>query len=220
MKTEWEFLTKTIYDPAIFWTMAVAVATVVLALATVALVLVGALPLVRAKKAELAERFREELLAPETKKLFFLASHGFLEFVRNQKNGVEGMPYFAIVHVQPPILKERMDQIYLGQRIVMTFEMDDQLLAPLQEMAYYVDKKAIRFADAFRIFGDYVDICFSNPEILNYITWIRRKPGAAGVYKSLEELHKRMRSHDAKRRAKGKKNPGDQIVEKDAPASH
>jgi hypothetical protein len=205
MKPELEFLTKTIYEPEVFWAMLVAVATVILTVATVALVFVGAMPLVRAKKAELAERFREELLAPETKKLFFLASHGFLEFVRNEKNGVEGMPYFAIVHVEPPIVKERMDQIYGDQRIVMTFEMDDQLLAPLQEMAYYVERKSIRFNDAFRIFGDYVDICFSNAEILKYITWIRRKPGAAEVYKSLEELHKKMKAHNEKRRANEKK---------------
>jgi hypothetical protein len=47
MEAEWEWLTRTIYDPSIFWVMVTAVATVLLFLATLALVLVGAIPLVK-----------------------------------------------------------------------------------------------------------------------------------------------------------------------------
>jgi hypothetical protein len=70
MKPEWEFLTKTIYDPAIFWVMVTAIATVALVLATIGLVWIGLIPLVRSKKAELAERFKEELLTPSAQRIF------------------------------------------------------------------------------------------------------------------------------------------------------
>jgi len=78
MEPEWEFWTKTIYDPAIFWAMVTAVATVTLVFATIGLVWIGLIPLVRNRKAELAERFKEELLTPSAKGIFFLAAHGFL----------------------------------------------------------------------------------------------------------------------------------------------
>jgi hypothetical protein len=38
MEPQWEFLTKGIYDPAIFWTMVTAIATVLLVVATFCLV--------------------------------------------------------------------------------------------------------------------------------------------------------------------------------------
>jgi hypothetical protein len=80
MKPQWEFLVKTIYDPAIFWVMVTAVATVLLVAATVVLVWIGLIPLINARKAEFADRFRSELLSPTAEKIFFLVSHGFVEF--------------------------------------------------------------------------------------------------------------------------------------------
>ncbi|HEU0047819.1 MAG TPA: hypothetical protein VFQ43_09480, partial [Nitrososphaera sp.] len=80
MKPEWEFITKTIYDPAIFWAMVTAVATVLLVAATVGLVWIGLIPLINARKAEFADRFRSELLSSSAEKIFFLVAHGFVEF--------------------------------------------------------------------------------------------------------------------------------------------
>lgn len=80
MKAECEFLTKTIYGPAFFWAMVTAVATVLLVAATVGLVWVGLIPLINARKAEFADRFRSELLSPSAEKIFFLVAHGFAEF--------------------------------------------------------------------------------------------------------------------------------------------
>jgi hypothetical protein len=85
MKPELEFLTKTIYEPEVFWAMLVAVATVILTFATVALVFVGAIPLVRAKKADSRRDFARSCWRQKLRKLFFLVSHGFLEFVRRGK---------------------------------------------------------------------------------------------------------------------------------------
>jgi hypothetical protein len=202
MKAEWEFLTKTIYDPAIFWVMVTAVATVALVLATIGLVWIGLIPLVRSKKAELAERFKEQLLTPSAQRIFFLAAHGFLTFVIDKQSRDREIGYFAIIKLNENIMQQRLDQMFGDQRIVMTFEMDDEILSPLEEVAYYEKHGEVEFEDVYRIFGDYIDVCWSNSEIVKYIEWLRAKM-KADAYKNMEALHKKLRKHYEKLRAKG-----------------
>jgi hypothetical protein len=202
MEPQWEFWTKTIYDPAIFWAMVTAVATVLLVVATILLVWIGLIPLVRNKKAELAERFKEELLTPSAQGIFFLAAHGFIIFaVDKRPNGGE-IGYFAIIKLNENIMQQRLDQMFGDQRIVMTFEMDDEILAPLEEVAYYEKHGEIAFEDVYRIFGDYIDVCWENAEIVKYIHWLRTTM-KADAYKNMETLQKRLRAHYEKLRSKG-----------------
>jgi|GEM_PF-3817328 len=203
MEPEWEFVTKSIYDPAIFWAMVAALATVALVVATIGLVWVGLVPLVRSSKAELAERFKEELLTPPAQGIFFLAAHGFLEFVIDRQTEGREIGYFVIIKLNENIMQERLDQKFGEQRIVMTFEMDDEILSPLEEVAYYERHGEIEFEDVYRIFGDYIDVCWSNPEIVKYINWVRSTM-KADVYKNMEALHKKLREHNEKLRAKRK----------------
>jgi hypothetical protein len=202
MEPQCEFWTKTIYDPAIFWAMITAVATVLLVVATILLVWIGLIPLVRNKKAELAERFKEELLTPSAQGIFFHASHGFLTFaVDKRPNGGE-IGYFAIIKLSENIMQQRLDQMFGDQRIVMTFEKDDEILAPLEEVAYYEKHGEIEFEDVYRIFGDYIDVCWENGEIVKYIHWLRAHM-KKGAYKNMEALQKRLRAHYEKLRMKG-----------------
>ena len=202
MKPQWEFWTKTIYDPAIFWAFVTAVATVLLVVATILLVWVGLIPLVRSKKAELAERLKTELLTPRAELMFFLVAHGFLKFaVYKRPNGSE-IGYFEIIKADENIIQDRMRQIVGEQRIFMTYEMDDYLLSPLEEVAYYTERKEIAFKDAYRIFGDYIDACWQNKEVVKYIDWLR-KHLKADAYRRTEALQKTLRAHYEKLKAKG-----------------
>jgi hypothetical protein len=183
--------------------MLTAVATVALVLATIGLVWIGLIPLVRSKKAELAERIKEELLTPSARRIFFLASHGFLKFVIDKQGGEREIGYFMIIKPSENIMQQRLDQMFGDQRIVMTFEMDDEILAPLEEVAYYEKHHEMRFKDVYRIFGDYFDVCLSNLEIVKYINWVRSHL-KADAYKNMEALQKKLRAHYEKLRAKGK----------------
>jgi hypothetical protein len=202
MEPEWEFLTKSIYDPAVFWAMVAAVATVALVFATIGLVWIGLIPLVRNKKSELAERFKEELLTPSAQGIFFLAAHGFLTFVVDKQSGDREIGYFAIIKLNENIMQQRLDQMFGDQRIVMTFEMDDDILAPLEEVAYYEKHGEIEFEDVYRIFGDYIGVCWSNAEIVKYINWLRARM-KSNAYKNMEALQKKLRKHFETLRGKG-----------------
>ena len=190
METQWEFLTKTIYDPAVFWAMVTAIATVLLVIATVALVWVGILPLVRARRADLGERFRAELLRPSTQRIFFLASHGLFQF--QNEDGTTGIGYFMIIQAQENIIEQRLRQMLGEQRIILTFEMDDEFLSPLEEMARDEDKHVLEFEYVFRNFGDYIDVAARNEEIHRYIMWIRKKANDPNLYSNIEKLHAKL----------------------------
>jgi hypothetical protein len=148
---------------------------------------------VRARRAELAESFRAELLTPSAQKIFFLVSHGFLQF---KVDGTTQRGFFMIIDPQENIIKQRLQQIFEDQRIVLTFEMDDEFLQPLEEPAHYEEKKVIPFEDVNRMFADYVDVAMNNSALKEYISWLR---GIAGwnVYANLERLHAKLKAHKA-----------------------
>jgi hypothetical protein len=196
MEPRWEFLTKTIYDPAIFWAMVTATATVLLVFATIALVWVGVIPLVRERKAEFAERFRLELFTPGAQKIFFLAAHGFLRFEVDASSGVG---FFMIIQAQENIIEQRLRQIFGEQRSVLTFEMDDQFLAPLEEVAHYESIGVIDFEDVYRSFADFVDVAVTNRAIQEYVQWLRKRAGWK-VYAQLETLHAKLKAAEKKRK--------------------
>jgi hypothetical protein len=99
-------------------------------------------------------------------------------------------------------MQERLEQIVGKQRIVMTFEMDDYFLAPLEEVAYYEKHHELDFNDVYRIFGDYIDVCWQNSEIVKYIKWVRANY-KANVYRNMEALQTKLRSHYEKLKSKG-----------------
>jgi hypothetical protein len=197
MKPEWEFLTKTIYDPAIFWAMVTAVATVLLVAATVGLVWIGLIPLINARKAEFADRFRSELLSSSAEKIFFLVAHGFVEF---RVDPTTKRPYFFIIEASENIIKQRIEQMLDGQRIILTFEIDDEILSPLEEVAYYEEKKVLDFDYVYETFADHIDVFMSNKEVVKYITWMRETTGM-DVYRKLEKLHAKIKQHAAEVKA-------------------
>lgn len=189
MHPEWEWLTKTIYDPAVFWAMVTAVATLLLVGATIGLVWIGIIPLVKTQRADLGERFRSELLRPAAQRIFFLASHGLFQFQTDPNTGIG---YFLIIQARENIVEQRLRQLLGEQRIVLTFEMDDEFLSPLEEMARDEEKKILDFEYVFRNFGDYVDVAMRNEQIQRYVMWLRERASNPDLYKYLGKLHAKL----------------------------
>jgi hypothetical protein len=111
------------------------------------------------------------------------------------RTGIEGMAFFQIQQMEGNIFQQRLNQIAGEQRIVMTYEIDDRILAPLEEVAFYERDGELDFEDVFRVFGTYFDIVFSNREIRRYITWLRER--ASDAYRNAENLYERMNELNA-----------------------
>ncbi len=150
----------------------------------------------RERKAEFAERFRLELFTPGAQKIFFLAAHGFLRF---EVDATSGVGFFMIIQAQENIIEQRLRQIFGEQRSVLTFEMDDQFLAPLEEVAHYESIGVIDFEDVYRSFADFVDVAVTNKAIQEYVQWLRKQAGWK-VYAQLETLHAKLKAAEKKRK--------------------
>jgi hypothetical protein len=142
-------------------------------------------------RAEFADRFRAELLSSSAEKIFFLVAHGFVEFRLDPSTK---RPYFFIIEASENIIKQRLEQMLDGQRIILTFEMDDEILSPLEEVAYYEQKNVLDFDYVYETFAEHIDVFMSNEEVVEHITWMRKTTGM-DVYRKLEKLHAKIKQH-------------------------
>jgi hypothetical protein len=170
MKTDWEFLTRTIYEPEVFWAMLTAVATL-------SLVFLAAAPLwdlAKTRRTELARRLREE----------FRACH----------------------HGSSAVL----DSATLGDTVVLSsFEIDDYLLNPLEEVALLAFAKSITFDDVYAFFGNFIKSTVENEEIQKHIHNIRTNYRSPNAWSDVEQIVPALNRLDERRlkRLSQKPNP-------------
>ena len=120
MTTEWEFLTKSLFDPAIFWTLATA-------LATMALILVAywqLRSLARTSRSDFLFCLRNEFFTEESRRLIFLAEHELLEF------HADPIPYFEIVTGGEPSLGPRLEELGIPRKSISAYIVEDVLFGP------------------------------------------------------------------------------------------
>jgi hypothetical protein len=124
MKPEWEWLTRTIYDPGIFWSMVTAVGTLLLFVATGALIGVGywqLQELIQTSKADFAYRMKRDFFTAEVRRLIFLVEHNFLDFYQPASE----IPWFGIVQQPDGPVRNRMRELRAEGGKIGTFDVDD-----------------------------------------------------------------------------------------------
>ena len=178
--SEWEFLTKTIFDPAVFWTMLTAVATVFL-------VFFAALPLrelAKTRRTELVRRFKEDFLTPRINAIMFLIDHNLIEYGQD----ADTTPFFSFARISNDPAQARI-QGTLGDTVVLSiFEIDDDILNPLEEVAVLAFARSITFEDVYALFGNFIQSVVQNEAIQTHIRDMRRNSGAANAYRNLERI--------------------------------
>lgn len=203
MNPEWEFLTKTLYDPAIFWSMATAVCTFLLVLATAALVWVGFVQLrqlVKTSKADFVDRLKRDFFTVEARRLIFLVEHDFLDF--HQPAGE--IPYFTIRPVAAVPMRNRMRELEVEGGSISTFTFDDVLLGPLEDVATFEAIGNVELETVYSFFSAYIDDVMTNTALLSYIHWARQDSNAPDLYVNLERLHQKLAAYDSVTTAKSR----------------
>jgi hypothetical protein len=190
MKPEWEFLTKTIFDPGVFWAMLTAVATA-------SLVFVAVLPLrdlAKTRRTELVRRLRDDFLTARIKAIMFLINHNFLEYVEH----AGATPFFSFARIGGDPSRNLIREA-LGDTVVLSiFEVDDDLLNPLEEVAVLAFTKSITFEDVYALFGSFMKSTVENEAIQNHIHDMRRNQGAMNAFMNLERIVPKLNRLDAK----------------------
>jgi len=196
MEPQWEWLTRTVYDPSVTWVAITATLTLVLAICA----LIPLWSVARTKKTELAWRLRDDFWTARVKAILFLVNHGMLRYMSGNP------PYFTFAAISSdparPLIQEA-----LGDRVeISSFEIDDELLNPLNEAAALAFEHSISFEDVYALFGNFIKSISQNEEVQKHIAHIRTLDKRHDSWSYLEHIVPTLDRLDAKflKRAKVK----------------
>ncbi len=154
----------TFCQPDTFWAMVAALATV--ALAGIAYYQLKAL--VVTGKADFIYRLKKHFFTAKTRRLIFLAKNDLLKF------HPETIPYFEVLKADDPELMPRMKDLGITSSSVSTYELNDLLLGPLEDVGMLHQGGNIALHQAFDEFYMYFEICAKNEAIQAYIENCRK----------------------------------------------
>jgi len=178
VKPELEFLTKTIYDPAVFWVMITAVATIFL-------VILAAVPLrdlAKTRRTDLVRHLRADFWTLRMRAIMFLIDHNLIEYQE------DAIPFFSFARPSDNPARVWLSQIWGDTVVLSTFEIDDELLNPLEEVAILAFAKSISFKDVSALFGNFMRSTSENEEIRRDVQDVRRRQESANAWMNLERI--------------------------------
>jgi hypothetical protein len=193
MKPEWEFLTQTLFDPAVFWTMATAVATIVL----VFVAYWQLRSLARTSRSDFLYRLKNDFFNDEARRLTFLAEQGLLKF-----HSEDDIPYFEILRRDDPDVAERMKELGIKGSSVSVYMVDDKLLGPMEDIGVLEKLRQVSLEEVYEVFVSYLNICIESPGLKEYLDWSRKDPEDDDVYDNLLYLYKKLKEETPQIRQK------------------
>ena len=175
--------------------MATAVSTFLLCIATAALIGVGYLQLrqlIQTNGADFADRMKRDFFTTEARRLIFLVEHNFLDFYHPASE----IPWFGIVQQPDGPIRNRMRELHADGGKIGTFDVDDVLLGPLEDVAFFEKTGKLDLETVYSFFGSHIEDVMTNKALLDYIAWARRDANASDIYINLEYLHKKLKKYD------------------------
>jgi hypothetical protein len=86
-----------------------------------------------------------------------------------------------------------------GTELFSCYELDDQLLGPLENVGIFECIGAVELSSVYDVFGYYILMVWEHVEIQRYIEWQRKQPYSWDVYERLEMLHQRCEAFRTKK---------------------
>jgi hypothetical protein len=192
MSPEWEFATKSLFDPAVFWSM-------VTAIATAALIFVAwrqLSSLAKTSRSDFLFRLRKDFFTEEARKLIFLAEYDLLRFHHDE------IPYFETVIGGSPAVIERMKDLKIERGAISTYFVDDFLLGPLEDMGVLENMGLVSLEEVYESFFTYLSICVENTAIKQFLEFARTDQKDWDVYDNLLSLYNKLQKQAPRIRAK------------------
>jgi len=184
MHSQWEWLTRTIYDPAIFWSMVSAIATVVFLIVAWRQLR----SLAKTSRSDFLYRLKSDFFTKEARQLVFLANEDLLHF-----HVEPDIPYFEIIDRNNPGVTDRLKELDIEAKSISIYSVDDVLLGPMEDIAVFEKLKLIGRNEVYEVFGEYLNICVRSQGLKEYLEWSREGPTNADVWKNLLNLHHKLK---------------------------
>ena len=155
------------------------------AVATVFLVILAAVPLwnlAKTRRTDLVRHLRDDFWTPRVRAIMFLIDHNLIEYFEDPT------PFFSFARISDDPARSLMSDMFGDSIVLSTFEIDDELLNPLEEVAVLAFAKSISFEDVYAFFGSFIKSTVENAEIRKHVRSIRTQKGAANAWMSLERI--------------------------------
>jgi hypothetical protein len=129
---------------------------------------------------------KSDFFTEQARKLVFLIERGLIKFEDAE------IPYFSILDFNKPELKPRLQELGITEPTISTYFLDDIMLGPLEDVAFYLNEKRITKKQVYAVFSYYISICAESPAIQDYKKACGRRPGESDIYGELDRLEKLM----------------------------
>lgn len=179
-----EFLRTTFSDPAIFWAM-------VTALATISLIYVAWWQLrsiARTSRSDFLYRLKSDFFTDEARRLVFLAENELLKF-----HPEDQIPYFEILRSGGPGGADRMRELSIEGNTISVYLVDDTLLGPMEDIGVLEKLGQVSLEEVYEVFVTYLNICVESPGLKEYLEWSRKDPEDYDVYDNLLHLYEKLK---------------------------
>lgn len=183
MQPEWEFLTKTIYDPGVFWVMLTAISTVVLVIVAWSQLR----SLAKTSRSDFLYKLKKDFFTDEARRMIFLFEQGLVEFQPGE------MPYFKVVAREQAGLSARMKELGIVGHSVSAYAVDDALLGPMEDLGVLEELGLVNLREVYEVFVTYINICVESEAMKEYLGYCRRDPSDEDVYDNLLRLYRRLK---------------------------
>jgi hypothetical protein len=127
-------------------------------------------------------RLKSDFFNEQARKLVFLIEQDLLKFEDAE------IPYFSIPEFNKPELKPRLQELGITESTISMYVLDDIILGPLQDAAFYLREKRITKNQAYAVFSYYICICSKSPAIQAYKEFCRKGLGKSDIYAELDWL--------------------------------
>jgi len=184
MKPAYEFLTRTLFDPAIFWAMVTAVATIVLILVAYWQLR----SLAKTSRSDFLYRLKSDFFNEEARRLVFLAEYDLLKF-----HAQDQVPYFEIIGRERPGIADRMRELGIAGDSISVYLVDDVLLGPMEDVGVLEKLGLVTLEEVYEVFVTYINICVESIPLKEYLAWSCKDPQDDDVYDNLFHLYERLK---------------------------
>jgi len=176
------FWEKTWSDPAVLWVAATALLTALLV--WVAWRQLGSLA--QTSTSDFLFRLKSDFFTFEARKLVFLIEQELLRFEDAE------IPYFSIPDFDKPELQPRLRELGIAEPTVSMYALDDIILGPLEDVAFYLSEKRITRTQVSEVFSYYICMCAESKAVQDYKAACRKLSGDPDIYAGLDNLQKLM----------------------------
>jgi hypothetical protein len=148
----------------------------------------------RTSDADFILRRADQFFRSETRTLFHLIEDAYLLF--EEKRPLREA-YFELDKEKIAGLQDEIKKVFLTKAIYSTYEIDDIILGPLEDLATLEVNHIISFEMIYEFFGWYICRTWENREIQRYVHAARtEREGAGDLYEGLQSLAERCEQHE------------------------